>query len=145
MKNRMRITTIVLAAAFMLIVPVMAVSNDVQAKMKTEGNRILLYGADEVSVPADEPCYVSHGSKWDWKSLTPLEKRMSLSDRLTFFELYIDGESVELKKKISHFDGIMSKLWYVQFEEDHFTVGTTHDFYGVWHEWGVVFESHTIV
>jgi hypothetical protein len=135
-----KILAISMAALMLLSVFVIVSAVNVDAK-KTEGNKIGLYSGNPVSLPANEPSFVSQGSAWIWKDLTGQQKSMSMSDELTYFELYINGEKIELKKKISMDDGLKLKIWYVEFEAGHFAPGTYH-FKAVWYEWGVQVGIH---
>jgi len=95
------------------------------------GTRIDLNGPT-VDFPTDTPTFVIHGWDWDsWKTRSKEEQKDFLENYT--FELYIDGEWVELKKWRHYYadEDRMKTGYYVEFKADHFEPGT-YTFKGIW-------------
>jgi hypothetical protein len=98
---------------------------------KFGGTRIDLEG-DTFAFLVDAPTFVIHG--WDyenWKTRSKEEQRDFLENYT--FELYIDGEWVELKKWRHYYadEDRMKTGFCVEFKADHFEPGT-YTFKGIW-------------
>lgn len=96
-----------------------------------DGTRIDLKDGP-ITIPTDSPVYVIHG--WDldnWKTRTKEDRRDFLENYT--FELYINGERVELRSwKHYYADQDLMKLGFsVEFNAGHFEPGT-YRFRGVW-------------
>ncbi len=103
-----------------------------------DGQRLGLFIGGEKWIVADEPFWVCHGMGYVWKDTSPESKRMLLDNDLTFNVLYIDGNQVDLKAWHHQLDGIMFKMWYVQFNAGAFEAGSTHEFHMVWYDQGLI-------
>ena len=98
---------------------------------KFGGTRIDLEG-DTFVFLADAPTFLIHGWDWDsWKTRSKEEQRDFLENYT--FELYIDGDWVELKKWRHYYadEDRMKTGFYVEFKADHFEPDT-YTFRGVW-------------
>jgi hypothetical protein len=145
-RERALIKIIALVIVIAMATPVLLASGDVEAK-RVAPIKIRL-GVAEQSLPASMSYYVTGGSVWaDWSKQSAHDKKMFLSDQVTYFELYIDGISVGLTKTIERdkvwespqwgtlYDCIL-KLWNVTFPANYFQAGQTYEFHAIWHEWG---------
>jgi hypothetical protein len=80
----------------------------------------------------DSPVFVIHGWDFDnWKSRPKVEQRDFLENYL--FELYINGEHVELRGWKHYYadQDLMKVGFYVEFDAGHFRPGA-YVFKGVW-------------
>jgi len=114
-----------------------------------KGNRISLF-TGSVVLPSNEPCFVSQGFlAFPWSDLS-LEERKAFLDHNTRFDLYIDGQQVDLRRWQHHYkqyrqlEDVMVKTFYVQFEKNAFEAGTTHIFTGEWWYQGTLVASQTV-
>ncbi|MBS7657425.1 hypothetical protein KEJ33_05830 [Candidatus Bathyarchaeota archaeon] len=112
-----------------------------------EGNRIdfskaLREGYNYLRLPADEPCFVSHGwmfaGDFPHAYLPEFAKDIGTEFTTASMVLYIDGEKVELRKW-RHFyqvwvqNGVVLErafltAFYVQFDAGYFEKGRTYEF-----------------
>ncbi len=84
------------------------------------------------TLSTDSPVFVIHG--WDldnWKSRSKVEQRDFLENHI--FELYIDGERIELRGWKHYYadQDLMKVGFYVEFDAGHFRPGA-YVFKGVW-------------
>ena len=137
-KHWIRGMAIVLVLSLMLIAPLAFLPASVEAKA-LKGNKIGLLYETPKTLPANQPSYVAHGSSWDnWSEMPKELRKMSRSDDLTYFKLFINGKEIGLKKDFTRIDANnVTKVWSVQFKANHFIPGT-YTFTGVWREWGLL-------
>ncbi len=98
---------------------------------KLDGTRIDLTESN-VALSTDAPTYVIHG--WDldsWKTRTKEDQKDFLENYT--FELYINGERVELRSWKHYYadEDRMKTGFYVEFDAGHFEPGT-YSFRGIW-------------
>jgi len=144
-----------LLMACLLVAPLVASSGIVEAKkLPTNAYEIyILPSQQELNYyRINKPTFVEAGSTYvNWSHLTPVQKRMSVSDEFTRFEFYIDfGDGngwtqIALKKDISVKDNNFMKVWRVDFPANYFQPGT-YSIRSVCYDWGllgspVVYES----
>ncbi len=102
---------------------------------KLDGTRINLLETN-VALPTEVATYVIHG--WDlegWKTRSKEVQRDFLENYI--FELYIDGEWVELRSWKHYYSDqdLMKTGFYVEFDAGHFGPGN-YIFRGVWRPGG---------
>ena len=139
----------------LLVAPLVASSGIVEAKkLPTNAYEIyILPSQQELNYyRINQPTFIEAGSTYiNWNHLTPLQKRMSVSDEFTRFEFYIDfGDGngwtqIALKKDISVKDHNLTKAWRADFPANYFQPGT-YSIKSVFYDWEllespIVYES----